>query len=58
MAMTAMKKIIREYMNSCPAFWFSYSNCWKLVDRLATENGIRLSDWTQDDLVQWMIKEL
>ena len=56
--MAAMKKIIREYMNSCPAFWFSYSNCWQLVDRLAAENGIRLSDWTQDDLVQWMIKEL
>ena len=41
--MNTMKEIIREYMSTCPAFWFSYSNCWRLIDRLADENGIRLN---------------
>lgn len=58
MMMNTMKEIVREYMSSCPAFWFSYSNCWRLIDRLADEHGIRLPDWVQDDLVKWMIKEL
>ncbi len=56
--MNQMKQIIREYMSKQEAFWFSYHNCWLLVDRLADEHDIRLMDWMHDNLAEWMMKEL
>lgn len=53
-----MKELIRDELAACEVFWFSFANCFNLIDDVAYFNRIHLSTEQFDLLINWMMNEL
>lgn len=52
-----MKELIRDELSTCEVFWFSFTNCFNLIDDIAHLNRIHLSSEQFNLLIDWMMNE-
>lgn len=52
-----MKELIREELAAREVFWFSFTNCFNLIDDIVYFNNLYLTRKQCDLLINWMMNE-
>lgn len=52
-----MKELIHEELATCEVFWFSFTNCFNLIDDVAHFNNLYLTNKQFGLLIDWMMNE-
>ena len=52
-----MKELIRDELSTREVFWFSFNNCFDLIDDIAHFNNLYLTRKQCDLLIDWMMNE-
>lgn len=52
-----MKELVHDELATREVFWFSFTNCFNLIDDIAHFNRLHLSSEQVNLLIDWMMNE-